>query len=531
MSLLLEALQRASRDKEKALAASVAPARTELADELKLQDVPPVEASFPHLVHEPEPMPVAVQVAPAAVSTRVEPALELTLEAPAPTAEPASPVPPIASAAPLATLPREPSPPANTPPAPVAVPEKEPPRAAASVPKPASVPASAPELRAAPQVDQAQVAQDIRRAYGQKPLGSSHSRRRVLILGGVAAVLMLGLGALFLSGLGDSGSQLAAPSQVAGPVGAQAPEPLAAEPAASEPVTSESVPSAPEPAASPASTAKASTKTAPVGRPTTPQLKSAAPARMGVAAPPSGLASAPDAAPVASAKVALPKSPAGTEVALSETAAKPGVVARTRGPSPLENGYSALLEGRLDEAARLYGQALGDNPEERDALLGLAYIARQKGLRDEAQAYYRRVLRQEPGNTIASAALLGLDAELSASTSPRRAQELAARQPDSALALSTAGHALVRDGLLADAAQFFERAQRVEPANPLHAYNHAVALDRLGHSARAAVQYQRVLTLAEKAPPNAASAFSLETVRQRLDQLRQALATPAQSNP
>ena len=521
MSLLLEALQRASRDKENALAARVAPARTGLADELKLQDVPPVEASFPHLVHEPEPMPVAVQLAPAAVSTRVEPALELTLEAPAPTAEPASPVPPIASAAPLATLPREPSPPANTPPAPVAVPEKEPPRAAASVPKPASVPASAPELRAAPQVDQAQVALDIQRAYGQKPLGSSHSRRRVLILGGVAAVLMLGLGALFLSGLGDSGSQLAAPSQVAGPVGAQAPEPLAAEPAAS----------APEPAASPASTAKASTKTAPVGRPTTPQLKSAAPARMGVAAPPSGLASAPDAAPVASAKVALPKSPAGTEVALSETAAKPGVVARTRGPSPLENGYSALLEGRLDEAARLYGQALGDNPEERDALLGLAYIARQKGLRDEAQAYYRRVLRQEPGNTIASAALLGLDAELSASPSPRRAQELAARQPDSALALSTAGHALVRDGLLADAAQFFERAQRVEPANPLHAYNHAVALDRLGHSARAAVQYQRVLTLAEKAPPNAVNAFSLEAVRQRLDQLRQALATPAQSNP
>jgi tetratricopeptide (TPR) repeat protein len=182
-----------------------------------------------------------------------------------------------------------------------------------------------------------------------------------------------------------------------------------------------------------------------------------------------------------------------------------------------------LVAGRWDEATQHYNQALKANSEERDALLGLAYIAQQKGQRDDAQVLYRRVLRQEPNNAMASAALLALDAQADSTQSSTRAKELAMRQPDSAAAMSVAGTAAVREGLLADAAQLFARAQYLDPANPMHAYNHAVALDRLGQHAAAAQQYEQVLKLSEK-PTVGRNAFSVDAVRERLAQLRQALA-------
>lgn len=501
MSLLLDALQRASRDKEKALAGAV-PGKVAASGELHLKDAQPGDASFPHLLHEAEPVPAVLHLTPSA-APRMEPAVELTLEAP------------------LAPLRKESSEVVDESPA-SAVLEADSSPAPASEKKPAS---GSPAVPLA--ANHAQMAQNIRRAHGQDGVRPAHARRRVWILGGVAVVLMLGLGGLFFVGLEAPHSPLTAPSQPSEALRAQAPAPLVAAESAVQAATgtppsgSTAVPRAPSggPIISQAKTGDGSSR--------------AASATTGVVATalPSAAASAPVATPLASTKVASPLSLAGNEVALRGAVSKQGVLATVAGPSPLEGAYSALLGGRLEEATRLYGQVLGRNPEERDALLGLAYIAQQKGLRDESQAYYRRVLRQEPGNTIANAALLALDAEVSASPSSRQARELATRQPDSTLALSTAGNALVRDGLLADAAQFFERAQMLEPASPLHVYNHAVALDRLGHSALAAVQYQRVLSLADKSPPAAARGFALEAVRQRLEQLRQALATRTEVNP
>jgi tetratricopeptide (TPR) repeat protein len=219
----------------------------------------------------------------------------------------------------------------------------------------------------------------------------------------------------------------------------------------------------------------------------------------------------------------------GNEVVLSANArGNASFVAKTRGPSALEQGYAMLLEGRMDDAAAAYGQALRANADERDALLGLAYISQKRGQREEAQSYYRRVLRQEPNNARALAALQALDSGSDATLTASRTGELAARQPDSAAAMAMAGNAFVRDGLLSNAVQAYARAQALEPNNPLHAYNHAVALDRLGRYAPAVVQYERVLTLSATAPV-AERAYQIEDVRLRLAQLRQALAAPTES--
>ena len=216
--------------------------------------------------------------------------------------------------------------------------------------------------------------------------------------------------------------------------------------------------------------------------------------------------------------------PASNQVQVQGAGATQSFQSKVRGPSPLELGYAALVAGRWDDAAQHYNQALKANSEERDALLGLAYVAQQKGQRDDAQLLYRRVLRQEPSNAIASAALLALESAADSALTASRAKELAMRQPDSAATMSMAGTAAVREGLLADAAQLFARAQFLEPTNPMHAYNHAVALDRLGQHAAAAVQYEQVLKLSEK-PTVGRNAFSADAVRERLAQLRQALAS------
>lgn len=517
-----------------------------------VMDAPPTIAPAPTPRFEPAPIaqlsppPEAAPIAPAAANLVGEPTLE---PSPAPVAQAAPAVEPEVSSAakyapapapePAVSTPREPTLAAPKPPAPSEPVPVQPPPVAASAPvapvapvepplglAPASVAKSAPD---------GQMAQDIRRAYEGPASDARKGRRRAMALGGLAIGLAMAFGSAFLGLWGDPAKWMGGPglSNVAPPTAVAIEAPLAPEvPAApTEPVSPIVVPSA----EAPVSAASASAQTP--AQATTVTLAPAA------AAVPSRAQAAGDAAPKlastarASASTTAPSVPVpntgpvstGNEVVLRGSArTNPSFEAKTRGPSPLEQGYALLLQGRLDEAAQAYGQALRANADERDALLGMAYISQQKGQRDDAQTYYRRVLRQEPNNTRALAALQALDSASDPTLTASRTGDLAARQPDSAAAMAMAGNAFVRDGLLSNAAQAYARAQILEPTNPLHAYNHAVALDRLGRYAQAVVQYERVMALSANAPV-AERAYQIEAVRMRLAQLRQALAVSTES--
>ncbi len=202
----------------------------------------------------------------------------------------------------------------------------------------------------------------------------------------------------------------------------------------------------------------------------------------------------------------------------------PVFTARVTSQGALEEAYTALLEGRLDDATRVYGVVLDANPLERDALLGMAYISHTKGRREEAQAYYAKVLRLEPHNAVANAGMLALGSGVNGVGNAERAKELAARQPDSAALQALAASALVQDGLLAEAALAFSRAQELEPTNPWHSYNLAVALDKLGNSAQALEQYQKALNNQGRSP-SPLRPQQVESARVRASQLRQSMAT------
>ncbi len=176
----------------------------------------------------------------------------------------------------------------------------------------------------------------------------------------------------------------------------------------------------------------------------------------------------------------------------------------------------------MAEATQAYTQALAGNPEERDALLGLAYIAHRQGRADDARAYYKRVLRQEPDNPVAKTGLLTLNPAEDAQELGSRSREVAEQSPDSAAAQSALGHALVRQGRLADAQLAFNRAQMLEPGVALHAFNLAVALDRLRNYGQARLYYERAMALSNQSGGERTSSVPHAVIRARLEQLQAA---------
>lgn len=494
MSLLLDALNRASKEKAAAAATSAAacapavsevapPELTDRTQERTPSDEAPLPA-WPNL--ELSPAPTVAEAPPPAV---VQP-LEL------------QPVPVPARAAPEQPLELEPAPTQSPAPAPVQT--------------PAPTPAATPMSRPAAGFDASRVAQDILRA--KAPRSGARASKRLMILGGAAVLLALALASVLFGWWGDPAawlqSDLRAPSLV--------PNTMVATP------TPTPTASASAPAPAPAVLAQAGP---PLAVSTEPPLSAPAP---GQTPPPVAEPLPPVTATRPNAVSAVPlerpadcvsgsvsphcKAAKKVEAPADSRPLAAQIRHRSTGPSALELGFAALTEGRMDEAAQAYTQALRGNPQERDALLGLAYIAHQQGRMDDASAYYRRVLRQEPGNPVARAGLLALNPQESGPDLASRAREVAEQNPKSAAAQSVLGHSLVRENRMGEARQAFQRAHLLEPLVPGHAFNLAVAFDRMHDYASARHYYE--LALAHQAGAEPASSVPQAAVQARLAQLR-----------
>ena len=253
----------------------------------------------------------------------------------------------------------------------------------------------------------------------------------------------------------------------------------------------------------------------------------AAAASAPVPPPPVAVAVAP-AKPVSGAAIARPTPRARSAAPPAKLSELPQMlVTAPLGASKLELAYAALTQGRMADAASGYKEILKVNPEERDALLGLAYVSHQEGRDEEARDYYKRVLRQEPGNPTARAGLLIQNLSNDAEDVSAGSRDVAEQHPGSAAAQSVLGHSLVRQGRLADAQMAFQRAHVLEPGVALHAFNLAVALDRLKSHAAARTFYERALSLSRQSGGEQASGLPHAVVQQRIDELRQATS----SNP
>ena len=190
------------------------------------------------------------------------------------------------------------------------------------------------------------------------------------------------------------------------------------------------------------------------------------------------------------------------------------------GADPLQEGYVALTEGRLEDAERKYLEVIDKSPHERDALLGLAVIAHRKLQIERASDFYQQVLREDPANATATAALINLSAQVDPVAAESHLKQLLDQKQTSAELQHALGNVLARQKRWGEAQQAFFRAYSLEPGNAVYAYNLAVALDRLGQPAAALAYYEKLAQLTK--PGN--TAINRDIIQRRVQELQGSIA-------
>lgn len=528
MSLLLDALNRAGKDKTAAPDSSAgsgapvpdaAPSWPTL--ELSLAPADPVPATATDPATQPG-ITVSGEVAPPALMADVGPRANRNKEG----SPELSAVQRIAETGPLD-------------PQPTSGPE-------AATQEAAAVPVARPAVGAVPPsrpaADKLRAAETLRRAQQSGPSSPPASRRRLLILGSIALMLGAGLAWLFSGGIDPVALLSGSPS---GPIAviANAPAARPTSPPATEPQTlaTEKPASADQQAQSaPAVLRPATTDAAPQPGKSVAISRTSRPAAARQSVPPPSplptgsatrtVAVVPECGPglvPPECKPAPRPSRSARSVSTATSAAQPAaapavVVTRSVEPPIVEAAYLAMTQGQFAEALKLYQKALVEQPEDPDALLGLAYMAHQQGRDADAKGYYERVLRQEPRNATARAGLLALSPVADSQDYVNRSRENAEQHPDSAAAQSILGHGLAAQGRLADARLAFLRAHALEPESAAHAFNVAVASDRMRLYGQALLYYRRALTLTEKAGAYPPAGVSASVIASRIQALTSA---------
>jgi tetratricopeptide (TPR) repeat protein len=183
--------------------------------------------------------------------------------------------------------------------------------------------------------------------------------------------------------------------------------------------------------------------------------------------------------------------PAPAEVTTSRPAA-PQVHAK------VSTGYAAYLAGDLPTARSEYEQALREEPGNRDALLGLAALDVRAGRFEAAEGAYQRLLRADPRDPHAHAALIALrGGRFDPAAAESRVKSMLAENPGAHVLNFTLGNQFAQQGRWAEAQQEFFKAFAAEPENADFAYNLAVSLDHLRQPRLALDYYQRALALAK----------------------------------
>ena len=235
-----------------------------------------------------------------------------------------------------------------------------------------------------------------------------------------------------------------------------------------------------------------------------------APASVPAAAPAAAAPAAPAAAtrpvPAGAARRAArapraskpPARPSGTELLRRDSQVAVKHLAPQIDPH-VAGGYAAYQAGDMPAAREAYRQALGDDPRNRDALLGMAAVEMRSGRLEEADKLYRRLLEADPRDPHARAGLLALRSDLTDPVAAEsRVKTLLAEDPGANVLYFTLGNEYARQARWAEAQQAYFKAYAADPDNPDFAYNVAVSLDHLQESKLALEYYRRALALAAK---------------------------------
>lgn len=173
-------------------------------------------------------------------------------------------------------------------------------------------------------------------------------------------------------------------------------------------------------------------------------------------------------------------------------------ISRSRTPNAVDTrvtqAYAAFQRGDLDTAAKLYDVARLADPGRRDTLLGLGAVALKRGDLPRAYDYYARVLKAQPQDPVATAALFSLT-EADGESGAARLRLLLDTQGDAPYIHAALGTWYARRARWADAQQSYFDAARLDASNPDYNFNLAVSLEHMGQAPAALDYYQKSLSL------------------------------------
>lgn len=214
---------------------------------------------------------------------------------------------------------------------------------------------------------------------------------------------------------------------------------------------------------------------------------------------------------------------ASTSLRVSEGTSRPIELTRNDGSRrinpTLTDAYQAFVSGDAAAARTQYQQVLQQEPDNRDALLGLAAIAVNRRQSAEAGAFYARLLELDPSDAEAASGLASVQRSDPVQAESNLKKVIAA-SPQTGSAHFALGNVYAQQQRWAEAQQAYFHALGAVPGNADYAFNLAVSLDKLGQKKLALDAYAKSLQLAQGASSN----VNLPTVQTRVAQLRRELA-------
>ncbi|MGH8565036.1 MAG: tetratricopeptide repeat protein [Gammaproteobacteria bacterium] len=171
---------------------------------------------------------------------------------------------------------------------------------------------------------------------------------------------------------------------------------------------------------------------------------------------------------------------------------------RNRVDPDLAEAYRAFQSGNPSRAETLYRRVQAREPERRDALLGLAAVAMRQGRTPEAYGYYRRLIELDPRDSVALAGIASLTGSGEREANESRLKLLLDQSPNAAHLHFALGNLYAKQGRWAYAQEAYFKAYTSDSQNPDYSFNLAVSLDRLGQGRAALGYYRRALNKADQ---------------------------------
>jgi Flp pilus assembly protein TadD len=178
----------------------------------------------------------------------------------------------------------------------------------------------------------------------------------------------------------------------------------------------------------------------------------------------------------------------------------------------VRQGYEAFKQQDYKASERLYKKANKAEPNNRDALLGLAAIASKQQRYEFARQKYLQLRYLNPKDSLAIAGLSAIQNKINSELSESELKFMLREQPESAHLYFALGSIYATQKKWADAQSSFFSAWSAENTNADYAFNLAVSLDQLGKKTQAKQLYELSLKLDQTNKGN----FSKETVEKRI---------------